>query len=81
MGGISTAGASQQNIQESNAHNASEVKNESKEGKKGGANIVTLTHNLRDMQSMFKALNTQIKKQKDELDNVKTGLKPTDSCP
>lgn len=81
MGGISTAGASQQNIQESNSPNASQVQNETKEGKKGGANIVTLTHNLRDMQSMFKALNTQIKKQKDEMDHVKTGLKVTDSCP
>jgi septal ring factor EnvC (AmiA/AmiB activator) len=81
MGGISTTGASQQNIQESNSPNAQQVKNETKDTKKGGANIVTLTHNLRDMQSMFKALNTQIKKQKDEIDTVKTGLKPTDSCP
>jgi Tfp pilus assembly protein PilO len=80
MGGISTTGASQHNIQEA-TQNENTVMHEAKDSKKGGANIVTLTHNLRDMQSMFKTLNFQIKKQKEEIDTVKTGLKTDDSCP
>jgi hypothetical protein len=81
MGGMQTSGAAQNNTESAQEADTSKTNENQNTSKKGTTNIVQLTSNLRDMQGMFKALNTQIKKQKDEVDHVKMGLKPDESCP
>lgn len=81
MGGMQgTTGTTQNNTESAQDSDANKT-TENQNNQKGGTNILQLTSNLRDMQGMFKALNTQIKRQKDEIDNVKKGLKPEESCP
>lgn len=78
---MQTSGAAQNNTESAQEADTSKTNENQNTSKKGTTNIVQLTSNLRDMQGMFKALNTQIKKQKDEVDHVKMGLKPDESCP
>lgn len=81
MGGIQGSPAQQNNTESAQDNDANKNIESQNTNKKGATNIVQLTSNLRDMQSMFQALNTQIKKQKEEIDTVKKGLKPEESCP